>query len=68
MDYKEIESKTDVELTRILAEKRARLHGLRLKLSVNQLKDVREVRKTREKIAQILTRMKQLEKSKVSEK
>jgi len=68
MDFKELEGKSAAELKRMLAEERARLHGLRLKLSVNQLKDVREVRATRKKIAQIITRHSQLMKAESAEK
>ena len=62
MDFKEVKSKSANELRRMLAEERATLYDLRLKMSVNQLKDVRSIRKTRGNIAQILTRLNQLNK------
>lgn len=49
-------TKKDVqELERMLEEEKQRLYELRLKISVNQLKQVRDVRKTRTMIAQLLT-------------
>lgn len=62
MEYKELTQKKESELKKMLAEERAKLHGLRLKLSVNQLKDVREVRTIRKNIAKILTQLSALEK------
>ena len=47
--------KSRAELEAMVAEDRARLHDLRIKLSVGQLRDVREVRETRNRIAQMLT-------------
>ncbi|MCH8049098.1 50S ribosomal protein L29 [Patescibacteria group bacterium] len=66
MEFKDLEKKNEVELKRMLAEERARLHGLRLKLSVNQLKNVREVRKTRKTIAHLSTKLKQLDQKEIS--
>lgn len=66
MEFKDIKEKPATELKKILAEERARLHGLRLKLAVNRQKNVREVRQSRQFIARILTRLQQLEKNEVS--
>ena len=60
MEFKELKGKTANELRRMLAEERATLYDLRLKMSVNQLKDVRSIRASRATIAQILTRLRQL--------
>jgi len=44
----------------MLSEEKAKLYDLRLKISVNQLKEVRQVRVTRKRIAQLMTRISQL--------
>lgn len=62
MAFKDLEKKTQKELQTLLAQERAKLHGLRTKVSVNQLKDVREVREVRASIAHILTRLQQIAK------
>lgn len=61
MEFKELQGKTVSELNRMLAEERALLYDLRLKISVNQMKNVRQIRQIRQKIAQILTRLNQAE-------
>ncbi len=61
MEFKDLAQKNAGELERMLAEERATLHGLQLKLSVNQLKTVRDVRKTRQNIARILTQLRRLD-------
>lgn len=53
MDFNELKNKSVNELHRILAEERGKLYDLRLKLSVNQLKDVSLVRTSRTLIARI---------------
>ncbi len=68
MDYKDIAKKTDKELRRMLAEERANLYDLRLKLSTNQLKDVSKVRSARKIIAQILMRLNELRQETASTK
>ncbi len=60
MSFKDLNKKSEVELQKMLAEERQKLYELRLKVSVNQLKEVRQVRDTRKRIAQILTRLSQL--------
>lgn len=67
MDFKELQGKSANELQRMLAEERGRLYDLRLKLAVNQLKDVRQVRAVRKTIAQILTQLSKALKEKGSQ-
>lgn len=55
MTFDEIKTKTEKELLTLIAEGRSRLHDLRLKRSMNQLKDVRELREIRKDIARMLT-------------
>ncbi|EKD46999.1 MAG: hypothetical protein ACD_66C00260G0002 [uncultured bacterium] len=55
--YKDLENKSAKELEKMLSQERAKLYGLRMKLAVNQLKDVREARETRKMIANILTQL-----------
>ena len=61
MEYKDLEKKSENELNKMLAEERGRLHDLRFKASVNQLKDVAAVRNSKKLIAQLNTRLKKLE-------
>jgi ribosomal protein L29 len=60
MQYKDLAGKSLKELQGLLTEDRTRLHALRLKRSVNQIKDVREIRELRQRIARLLTRIKLL--------
>ncbi|RMD51785.1 50S ribosomal protein L29 [Candidatus Parcubacteria bacterium] len=62
MEFKELKDKSRKELNGLLAEQRQKLYELRLKLSVNQLKQVREVRVVKKNIAKLLTRINQLKK------
>ncbi|MFH1427980.1 MAG: 50S ribosomal protein L29 [Patescibacteria group bacterium] len=55
MEFKELKKKTKNELHNILAESRDKLRDLRFKDANKQLKNVREIRKIRETIAQVLT-------------
>ncbi len=57
MEYKDLEKKKEGELVEMLSQERAKLYELRLKLSVNQMKDVREIREVRKTIAQILSQL-----------
>ena len=59
MKIKELKSKSDNELQKILAESREKLRELRFKLSSGQVKNVREIREVRKTIAQILTLLKE---------
>lgn len=55
MEFKELKNKTKSQLHNLLAEERERLRELRFKDANKQLKDVRQIRKVRETIAQALT-------------
>jgi len=55
MEYKDLSKKSVTELQKMLAEERGRLFDLRLKVSVNQLRNLREIRVTRRGIAKLLT-------------
>ena len=55
MEFKELKNKDEKELQRILAELRDKLRDMRFKDANKQLKNIREIRKTRETIARILT-------------
>jgi len=57
MNFKELEGKSQAELTGMLAEDRARLHALNMKRAVNQVKDVREIREIRQRVARIMTKI-----------
>ncbi len=61
MEYKDLVQKSATELTKMLAEERATLQDLRFKASVNQLKDVVAIGSAKKMIAQINTRLTQLE-------
>ena len=56
-EFKELKKKTTAELNRLLAETRDKLRDLRFKDANKQLKDVRQVRKLKKLIANILTIM-----------
>ena len=55
MDFKELKKKKESDLHKILADTREKLRELRFKDASKQLKNVREIRSLRLKIAQILT-------------
>lgn len=55
MDFKELKKKSESQLHKVLAESRDKLRDLRFKDANKQLKDVREIRKVRTTIAQVLT-------------
>jgi len=52
---KEIKSKSKDELNKMLLEEREKLQKLRFDLELKKNKNVRQIRKTRQTIAQILT-------------
>ncbi len=54
MDYSDLKSLKANELERVLGEERTKLHDIRLKLAVNQVKNVREVRNIKRTIARIM--------------
>jgi ribosomal protein L29 len=55
MDFKELQTKSETELHKALAQNREKLRELRFKDSNKQLKNIREIRIVKEQIAQILT-------------
>jgi ribosomal protein L29 len=55
MDFKELKTKTIAELQNILSDLRDKLRDFRFKDSSKQLKNIREIRKTKKNIAQVLT-------------
>ncbi|MFH1098338.1 MAG: 50S ribosomal protein L29 [Candidatus Uhrbacteria bacterium] len=55
MDIQTIRRKTDAELNDFFAEQRAHLADLRFRLSARELKNVNELRLTRQTIARVLT-------------
>lgn len=55
MDFKELKTKSENELHRLLAELRNAIRELRFKDAGKQLKDVREIREKRLTVARILT-------------
>lgn len=57
MQYKDLQGKEEKELKALVLEKRSSLHSLRLKSSMNQVKDVREIREIRKDIARMLTKL-----------
>lgn len=55
MKPKELREKTDIELEKLIADERRKLHDVRLKVRADQHKDVREVRESRTLLARMLT-------------
>lgn len=55
MDFKELKTKDSAALKQLLEAAREKLRDLRFKDSNKQLKNIREIRATREHIAQLLT-------------
>jgi large subunit ribosomal protein L29 len=55
MDFKELKTKSENELHRLLAQLRNEMRELRFKDAAKQLKDVREIREKRLTVANILT-------------
>ncbi len=55
MEFKELKTKNSQELQKLLSVNQEKLRELRFKDSNKQLKNVREIRATRNLIAQILT-------------
>lgn len=51
---KELRDKTDGELQQLLAEKRAAVRDMRFRAALRELKNVRDIRKARVLIAQVL--------------
>ncbi len=55
MEFKELKKKEEKDLHKILNESREKLRDLRFKDANKQLKNVREIRKIKNVVAQILT-------------
>ncbi len=62
MEFKDLEKKEEKDLREILTQHREKLRELRFKVSHGQLKNIREIRKNKKKIAQILTLLNQKKK------
>ncbi|MDD5071992.1 MAG: 50S ribosomal protein L29 [Patescibacteria group bacterium] len=60
MEFKELKNKEEKELQKILSQTREKLRDLRFKDANKQLKNIREIRKTRETIARVLTLLNKL--------
>ncbi|TSC74785.1 MAG: hypothetical protein G01um101430_779 [Parcubacteria group bacterium Gr01-1014_30] len=58
MKISELRQKTKAELQKLLSDNREKLRQLRFDLASGKIKNVREIRKTKKEIAQILTLMK----------
>lgn len=56
--FTELKEKKETELRKLLAEDREKLRDLRFRVSQAQMKDVREIRALRLRIARILTALK----------
>jgi len=55
MKIKELQSKSEAELKKLLQEQNSQLNELRFRVSSGQLKDVRDIREARKTVAKILT-------------
>lgn len=55
MEFKELSTKNQTELRRLLEINQEKLRDLRFKDSNRQLKNIREIRAVRQLIAQVLT-------------
>ena len=58
MKFKELQNRSQSELKNILEENREKLRQLRFDLASGKVKNVREIRKTKEDIARISTLIK----------
>ena len=58
MKINELRQKTKLELVKILEDNREKLRQLRFDLAAGKVKNVREIRKVKKEIAQILTLIK----------
>ena len=68
MNIKEIRGKSVKELNKLLFDQREKLRDLNFKLESKQTKSVRDIRKTKKSIAQILTVIKEKELNKDKKK
>lgn len=55
MEFKELKTKSESELHKLLADTRDKLRDLRFKDASKQLKDVRQIRISKKVVANILT-------------
>lgn len=62
MDYKTLTAKKKDELMKLLSEKRSELKELSFKASSEELKNVRDIRKVRREVAQLLTALRERDK------
>ena len=67
MDFTELKNRTEKDLHDLLAEKRGKLRDLRFKASEKQLKNVKSIKDVRVDIAQILTLLNSIKKTKVED-
>ncbi|MFA6322408.1 MAG: 50S ribosomal protein L29 [Candidatus Buchananbacteria bacterium] len=63
MEYKELKTKSEKELAVMLVEAQEKCRELKFKVNANQLKNLRELREAKKKIAQILFLLNQAKKS-----
>jgi len=62
-ELKDLKMKSEAELNKLLVSGREKLRDLRFKVSQNQLKNIREVRTLKKRIARISTLLNQKRKS-----
>lgn len=62
MEFKELAKKEEKDLQEILIQQREKLRELRFKVSHGQLKNIREIRKSKKEIARVLTLLNQKKK------
>jgi len=60
MEIKEIRTKTEKELKKLLAQNREKYRALKFSVSSKQIKNIREVREIKKNISRILTILKEL--------
>ena len=60
MKIEELKQKSKLELKNLLTNKRERLRVLRFNLASGKVKNIREIRRIKKDIAQILTFLKQM--------
>jgi len=55
MDFKELQTKSEAELRKILGQNREKLRELRFKDSNKQLKNIKEIKAVKKQVAHVLT-------------
>lgn len=63
LSMKEIRTKSEAELQKLLASLRVELRGLRVKASAKDLKNVKSIRQTKQVIARLLSHLASLKKA-----